>query len=127
MKIGLYCRQLISVGGGNRHTLSIAEHLSQQHEVDVITHTPYGASQVWERFGLDLSRVHLRNVPLLPEEMLAEMTGEYDLFINRLHNVLIPCRAARNVLLVLFPMPTEFGPLGRLRRWAAEPTHEDPA
>ncbi|HRJ42963.1 MAG: glycosyltransferase [Caldilineaceae bacterium] len=120
MKIGLYCRQLISVGGGNRHTLSIAEHLSQQHDVEIITHTPYGASQTLPQFGLDLSRIHLRVVPVLPEEKLVALTGEYDLFINRLHNVLMPCRARRGVLLVLFPMPVQFGPMGRLRRWAAQ-------
>ena len=119
MRIGLYCRQLISIGGGNLHTLAIAAHLSRSHQVDLITHTPYGASQTLHRFDVDLSRTHLRIVPVLPEEKLAALTAEYDLFINRLHNVLIPCRAPRSVLLVLFPMPVHLGPTGRLRRAAA--------
>ncbi|RME59487.1 MAG: hypothetical protein D6790_10585, partial [Caldilineae bacterium] len=119
MRIGLYCRQLISIGGGNLHTLAIAEHLSRSHQVDILTHTPYGAAQTLHRFGLDLSRIHLRLVPLLPDEALAELTAEYDLFINRVHNVLMPNRARRGVLLVLFPMPIQLSLAGELRRRGA--------
>jgi len=119
MKIGLYCRQLISIGGGNRHILSIAEHLSHQHDVDVITHTPYGAFHSLPKFDMDLSRVHLRLLPDLSDEKLGAVSAEYDLFVNRLHNVLIPCRAARNLLFVLFPMPIEIGWQAGLRRFVA--------
>lgn len=120
MKIGIYFRELISIGGGNRHTLAIAAHLSRRHDVEIITHTPLGAAQTLHRFDLDLDAVSLRLVPAQPDHALGWLTAEYDLFINRFHSMFIPNQARLGILFVLFPVPIAPDPLGRVRRMVAQ-------
>ena len=38
MKIGIYNRSLPTLGGGERHSLSLAEHLSHNHDTTFISH-----------------------------------------------------------------------------------------
>ncbi len=93
MRIGLYCRDLVSLGGGNKHSLAIVEHLSRKHDVDIITHTPFGASQIPKRLNFDLDHVYLRSIPYQSDEEMGKLSEEYDLFINHLHNIFVPCQA----------------------------------
>jgi len=37
-RVGIYNRWLATLGGGEKLSLAIAEHLSKQHDVEVINH-----------------------------------------------------------------------------------------
>lgn len=119
MRVGVYIRQLVSLGGGNRHALAVAAHLSREHEVDVLTHTPLAASRIGTHLNLDLTRARLRFLPARPVAALAPITAEYDFFVNALHNMYIPCQARRGALLVFFPAQSRLDWRGQVRRQAA--------
>lgn len=119
MRIGLYCRDLVSLGGGNKHSLAIVEHLSRKHDVDIITHTPYGASQIPKRLNFELDHVYLRSIPYQSDAEMGKLSGEYDLFINHLHNIFVPCQARYGILFVLFPVQLNLDLRGKIRRFVA--------
>lgn len=117
MRIGIYNRWLATMGGGEKHSLSIAECLAHDHQVSVISHTPVDRETLAERLGVDLSAVQLLVIPESSTEELSRLTEAYDLFINASHMDFFPARAPRSVLLVYFPIPVERGPVARFRRW----------
>jgi len=120
MRVGVYIRQLTTLGGGNRHALAVAEYLSHRHQVDVITHTPLGASAIARRLTLDMSRTQLRFLPTQPAVQLASLTQEYDLFVNALHNQYVPCQATYGALLIFFPPQYRLSLAARFRRIVAK-------
>lgn len=119
MRIGIYCRQLITLGGGSRYALTIAESLSKHHDVDLLTNTPYAADQISSRYNLDLSRVQLRAVPEYPASALEMLTGKYDLFINALNREFVRSQSPKSVLIVFFPLLVNEDLLAWLRRRVA--------
>ncbi|MBI3957870.1 MAG: glycosyltransferase [Chloroflexi bacterium] len=120
MRVGVYIRQLTTLGGGNRYALAAAEHLSHHHQVDILTHTPLGASAITSRLTLDMSRVKLRFVPAQPAAQLAPLTQEYDLFVNALHNYYVPCQARHGALIIFFPPQSRLDTAARIRRTIAK-------
>ena len=117
MRVGIYNRWLATMGGGEKHSLAIAECLASKHEVSVISHTPVEKEVIGRRLALDLSAVRFEVVPEGSTEELSELTEAYDLFINASHMDFFPARAPRSALLVYFPVPAERGPAARFRRW----------
>lgn len=121
MRIGLYNRWLATLGGGERYMLTLAESLSQQHEVTVISHELVPLPLIQARLGLDLRHVRFSTVPAQPAEQLGPMTAAYDLFINGSNWDFIPNRAPRSALVVYFPLPPGNPLTSRLRyqvgRW----------
>lgn len=105
MNIGIYNRWLATMGGGEKMSLSAAEHLSQAHRVTVISHAPVETAMLEQRLNLDLSRVRFSFVPDEPRALLEEITAGYDIFVNASHMDIPPTRARRNVVLVYFPAP----------------------
>lgn len=59
MKIGMYDPYLDDLGGGEKYMMTIASCLSQEHEVTVFWNRKEDFYAVRDRFGLDVSRVHL--------------------------------------------------------------------
>jgi glycosyltransferase involved in cell wall biosynthesis len=116
MRVGIYNRYLATLGGGERHGLAIAQALSDNHAVDVISHTPVTHAQIRARLDLDLPAVTLRVTPERPAQELGPLSAEYDLFINASNLDFIPAYAPRNALLVYFPLPAPTGTAARLRR-----------
>lgn len=119
MRIGLYDRHLSTLGGGERYSLAVAAALSRRQPVDVISHTPVSHAAIAERLRLDLGDVRLRVVPERPAAALAELSAEYDFFINGSNLDFIPPQARYSALLVYFPTPAPVGLLSALRRRAA--------
>ncbi len=103
MKIGIYNRWLATMGGGEKLSLSAAEHLSRSHEVTVISHTPVEVDVLAQRLNLDLANVKFDFVPDESPALLETLTGNYDVFINASHMDIPPTRARHNVALVYFP------------------------
>jgi len=117
MRVGIYNRWLATMGGGEKHSLAIAECLANKHEVSVISHTPVDKEIIGRRLALDLSAVRFEVVPEGSTEELSELTEAYDLFVNASHMDFFPARAPRSALLVYFPVPAERGLVARFRRW----------
>ncbi len=49
MRVGLYNRWLATLGGGEKLGLSVAEYISQFHQVTVISHKPVSREVAAER------------------------------------------------------------------------------
>jgi glycosyltransferase involved in cell wall biosynthesis len=114
MNVGLYDRWLATLGGGERYSLSIAEYLSREHAVTVLSHAPVDASQAGERLGLDLGRVNFVRLDPRPPAQMTPVTADYDFFINASHWDYFPSLAKRSAMVVFFPLrPPDFG--GRMR------------
>jgi glycosyltransferase involved in cell wall biosynthesis len=103
MNIGIYNRWLATMGGGEKMSLSAAEHLSRTHAVTVISHAPVEADTLAQRLNLDLSRVKFSFIPAEPPALLEALTETFDIFINASHMDIPPTRARRSVMLVYFP------------------------
>lgn len=116
MRVGIYNRWLPTMGGGEKHMLAIAEFLSAQHTVEVLTHQEVDKAELEEKLNVDLNRVSLRCIPDLPDERLASFTANYDLFINASHMNFIPSLAPRSLMLVYFPTPVGLSPWGLFKR-----------
>lgn len=132
MKVGMYNRWLATLGGGEMYSLSIAEILSHQHEVEVVSHSDVTREDAARRFNLDLSRVKFVQIPTRTNEELKPLTGEYDLFINASFMDYIPSIAPHSAAIIFFPSPLEGGAASPLRyrfgwavkRWLMIPTLE---
>ncbi len=120
MRVGVYDRWLSTLGGGERHALTIAAHLARTHEVAMISHTPASAGEIGDRLHLDLARVDFRPVPLRPPEELGPVAAQYDLFINASNLDFVPPLAAHNAMLVYFPAAPPIDLMPRLRRRAGQ-------
>lgn len=59
MKIGIYDPYLDDMGGGEKYMLTIAECLSQDHDVTVFWDNKHDLDNTLQRFSIDLSRVKL--------------------------------------------------------------------
>jgi glycosyltransferase involved in cell wall biosynthesis len=115
MKIGMYNRWLATLGGGEKYSLTIAEYLSQKHEVHVISHKDVLREEAAHRLNLDLSRVHFDVIPTYSSDELKEMTGEFDLFINASFMEFNPTIAPHSAAIVFFPAAVENGGAARFR------------
>lgn len=124
MKVGIYNQFLLTLGGGERHMGMAAEVLAQAgHAVDLLTHVPMSVDRLAHRFHLDLAGVRVRTTPLLPFDQLADLTAGYDLFINASFMSVVPSKAPRSLLLVMFPFPLDETPLGHFKRQLGRRIH----
>jgi len=133
MRVGMYNRWLATLGGGEKHSLAIAEYLSQEHLVEVISHTNVSKSAAEKRFNLDLSKVNFKSIPERPPAEISPVSAEYDFFINVSHLDYFASEAPRSATLIYFPMQPPLGPENSLRRriklwfrdWLALPAFVD--
>jgi glycosyltransferase involved in cell wall biosynthesis len=96
----------------------IAQLLSQSGvEVDLLGHRPVSLDTVASRLALDLSKVSSRVTPDLGEEAVAELSEEYDLFVNATYMSRVKPRSRRSAYLCFFPTPHDHD-LPRLHRAA---------
>lgn len=110
MRIGIYNRWLATMGGGERHMLAMAELLSVKHDVEVISHQLVSKRDLEKKLNVDLEKVELVCVPMLPCEENYSFTKDYDLFINASFRSTLPSQAPKSLLLVYFPDPLELSP-----------------
>jgi len=133
LRVAIYDRFWSVAGGGETYAGSIAEILSLDHRVDLITHEPIDLTLLQERLGLNLSRV--RVVVVDECEPIERVSRGYDLLINATYRDLSPNGARRGISIVHFPhLPTEhlapwqlrmIGLLNRIARRAAGPVEVD--
>jgi len=131
MRVGIYNRWLSTLGGGERHSLAIAEYLSQAHEVFVINHENVDKEFAGNRLSLDLSKINILKIPDRPATELTPITEEYDFFINAAYMDYFPSNAPKSATLIYFPTPLDMEYAIRrsrriklaLRRWLKVPSY----
>jgi len=116
MKVGMYNRWLFTLGGGEKHSLAVAEFLSRDCEVQVLSHREVSKESASSRLKLDLSRVDFCPIPEYTLEELGKISEEFDLFINASFMSYFPGQAPINIILVYFPFPLKRDLLQRWRR-----------
>ena len=116
MRVGMYNRWLATLGGGEKLSLTVAEYISRQYPVTVISHKPVDKDLAASRLSLDLSNVEFQFISerLAPE--ITPITSDYDLFINASFLDFFPCLSPKSVNLVYFPTPVEYEPVMKSRR-----------
>ena len=82
MKAGVYNRWLHQKGGGERHAAMAAAVLAERFDTELITHRAIAPSELERALNIDLSDVGMRVIPALPANRFAEVTRDYDLFVN---------------------------------------------
>ena len=107
MRIGIYGPYFGIMGGGELYLGTIAEVLSRDYQVDLVSESDISPTAFQKFFGLDLSRVQIRKIPQIPfveslnplfpersDQYLenSRFTQEYDLFIIMPRNFRIPFR-----------------------------------
>jgi glycosyltransferase involved in cell wall biosynthesis len=123
LRVAVYDRFWSVAGGGEAYAGSIAEVLSADHRVDLISHEPVDLASLQERLGLNLSRV--RVVVVDECEPIERVSRGYDLLINATYRDTSPNGARRGISIVHFPhLPTahlanwQIRMMGRLSRIA---------
>jgi glycosyltransferase involved in cell wall biosynthesis len=120
--IGIYNLHLRAMGGGEKLTLVLAEHLSLGHNVSLFSAEPLDVSSLEQFFDVDLSRVKVicLKTPGSLSRVLARMTGsngpsvslhherqlrshELDLFINNSYASGLRCPTTRGIFMCMFP------------------------
>jgi len=116
MRVGIYNRWLAPLGGGEKHSLSIAEYLSQNHQVSVLSHTPVSKERAESKLNLDLSRIEFLAIPERLAIEITPITQEYDFFLTTSFMDYFPSRANKSATLIFFPTPVDAEPIMHLRR-----------
>ena len=116
MKAAVYNRWLHQKGGGERHAVMAARVLAERFETELITHRPIGRDELAEALHIDLDGIGIRVIPALPPNRFAEVTREYDLFVNASFMTNQPSAALHSLMLVLFPSPIDRSWPARLRQ-----------
>ena len=102
MKIAVFNRYWTTLGGGERYAGGLAEALSADHDVHLLSPTSVDWSLLEERLGIDLSRTTPRDVPVDPSAFTA-ITREYDLLLTCSFMSTEFNGARRGIYVVLFP------------------------
>lgn len=103
MRIGIYNRYWNTCGGGENYTGSIAEVLSQDHDVELISVELVDWDRIQSRLRLDLSRCSTRQWPNESCAKLSQLSAEYDLFVNSTYSSSMMPRSSKSVLICYFP------------------------
>ena len=115
MKIGIYNRHLATLGGGERYSLAIADVLSREHDVTVLSGAYVKPAQIAERLAMELSTVRFEFVPKETARTLSVKSSGYDLFINASNWDFFPARAPHSAMVVYFPLQPDASRSSRLR------------
>jgi len=117
--IGIYNLHMRAMGGGEKLTLVLAEHLSLAHNVFLFSAEPLDVSALEKFFDVDLSRVKVvclktpgslsrvlsrvsgSNVSLHHERQLRSF--KLDLFINNSYASALTCPATSGIFMCMFP------------------------
>jgi len=99
MKILIEDYALNHIGGGQKFSCLMAEHLSQKHEVFLTSGSRMDKGYLQNFYGVDLSKVKLI--------LEGELTGNYDLHIQAEHASWLPPRGKISILLCHIPAPNK--------------------
>jgi glycosyltransferase involved in cell wall biosynthesis len=120
--IGIYNLHMRAMGGGEKLTLVLAEHLSLQHNVSLFCGEPIDVSSLERFFAVDLSRIDIvvldgagpvRNLfaklrgdsaKVIAQQHYEQLSEfKFDLFINNSYGSGLICPAPRGIFMCMFP------------------------
>ena len=120
--IGIYNLHMRAMGGGEKLTLVLAEHLSVDHNVFLFSAEPLDVSSLEQFFDVDLGRVKVicLKTPGSLSRVRARISGsngtsvslhherqlrafELDLFINNSYASALTCPTTRGIFMCMFP------------------------
>ncbi len=113
MKVGIfYPFKEVITGGGEKYLFTIAECLSLEHQVHLLSHTPFDYKRIAGRLNVNLERVHVSVVPYGKTTRILSglFKKEYDLFVtmgNHIYPYMFPL-GRRNILHIQFPFLDRF-------------------
>ena len=127
-RVGLYNMHMPAMGGGEKRTLVLAQHLSSKHDVFLFVGEPIAVPRLEGYFNVDLSRVKVVKVgkvrpmfgwlpaafPVLPlfhhySHFRAIRSLNLDVFINNSNGSELPCPAPAGIYMCMFPHPRTRG------------------
>ena len=119
LDIGIYNLHMRAMGGGEKLTLVLAEHLSRAHNVLLFCAEPLDMTALEQFFDVDLSRVKVvcLESPGSLSRVLARLSGsnislhherqlrahKLDLFINNSYASELRCPTTRGIFMCMFP------------------------
>lgn len=124
LNIGIYNLHMQAMGGGEKLTLVLAEHLSLDHNVRLFCAEPLDVTSLERFFEVDLSRVTVvplerlkplsrvvatirrRRAPALAHHHYSQLKKFHlDILINNSYASSLKCPAARGIFMCMFPHP----------------------
>lgn len=103
-KAGIYDRWLHTLGGGEQHTVAIAQTLSKMgYTVEILTHRPTNIEKLKVKFGISKLNFTIRYITELWDFELPPYTKEYDLFVLSSFADIFSSQAKKSILSVFFP------------------------
>ena len=125
--IGIYNLHMQAMGGGERLTLVLAEHLSLAHNVWLFSAGPVDVASLEQFFGVDLSRVTVsplssggtflrvvakvrgRRAPAFSRHHYLQLRKfNLDIFVNNSYASGLMCPASAGIFMCMFPHPPRF-------------------
>ncbi len=108
LRAAVYNRFWHSMGGGERHNGMIAQVLAAEGaQVDILGHAEVDLTAIAEHLGLDLSGCRYRLLPDRGDEAIAELSADYDLFVNGSYMSRLIPRSRHAAHLCFFPTPAD--------------------
>ncbi len=102
--VGIYDRWLHTLGGGERHAVSLAQTLTRLgFKVEVLTHRYTDLDQLKTKFGFSKINFKVKYLPELWDYELTPYTKKYDLFILSSFADIFSSKAKYSILSVFFP------------------------
>lgn len=108
MKVGIFNPYLDSLGGGERYTLTLAEHLSENHQVEIFWDDETLKSEIKKRLFLNLDKTRFVNNIFTRKINLLERlikTSQYDLIFFLSDGSIPTTLAKRNIIHFQCPFP----------------------
>lgn len=103
MKIAIYNKHLSTMGGGEKYMGVIAEYLSKNHSVDILTIDNVDKTLLSQRLNLDLKEVNIKILKNYTEDEISNLTREYDYFINSTFMSRLKNQSKNSLLIIFFP------------------------
>lgn len=107
MRIGFYTPFKPIIGGGEKYFLTLAEILSGQNEIELLSPFYYDLSHFSKMFGLDLKNIKFRKFSGKKAVYMPPLKKDYDLFFCMSNHLTPPVfsRGKQAFLLLQFPFP----------------------
>lgn len=114
-KVCVYSKWLTSLGGGEKVATVMAETLSKNYSVDLVSTFAVDKKSVEKKMGVDLKRVNLVSWNERAYELLKKRTTKYDIFINTSYLDHLPSEARKSIYYLHFPSPIKGTILGFIK------------
>lgn len=110
MRIGVYSRFWNTAGGGEVYAGTLAEILSRNHDVELVSESDIDVDRLRDRLRLELGSLPHRVVGDVDDAAFGRGTADLDLFVNCSHGSQRPNWARHGIYIVHFP---DLGGTGR--------------